>query len=121
MVEQLARQHDPNGNVELTLRKSIRIRRLAILDDYIVYLQELDNDLGAENDSIMFSHDMNCKEYDLWLNTMKDKMNSMATNGVWDLVILPNGAKTIGCKWVYKIKKESLGNIERYKARLVAK
>ena len=48
-------------------------------------------------------------------------MNSMATNGVWDLVILPNGAKTIGCKWVYKIKKDSLGNIERYKARLVAK
>ena len=121
MVEQLARQHDPNGNVELTLRRSTRVRRLAILDDYIVYLQELDNDLGAENDPIMFSHAMNCKESDLWFNTMNDKMNSMATNGVWDLVIMPNGAKTIGCKWFYKIKKDSLGNIERYKARLVAK
>ena len=34
--------------------------------------------------------------------------------------MLPNVAKTIGCKWLYKIKKYSLGNIERYKARLVA-
>ena len=45
----------------------------------------------------------------------------MASNGVWDLVELPNGAKAIGCKWVFKTKKDSLGNIERYKARLVAK
>ena len=47
-------------------------------------------------------------------------MNSMASNGVWDLLELPNGAKIIGCKWVYKTKKDSLGNIERYKARLIA-
>ena len=62
MVEQLFRQHDPHGNVELTLRRSTRVRRSTILDDYIVYLQELDNDLGTENDSITFSQAMNCKE-----------------------------------------------------------
>ena len=121
MVEQLARQHDPHGNVQLTLRRSTRVRRSVIPDDYIGYLQELDNDLGAENDLITFSHAMNYKESDLWFNVMKDEMNSKASNGVWDLVKLPNGAKTIGCKWVYKIKKDSLGNIERYKTRLVAK
>ena len=52
---------------------------------------------------------------------MKDEMNSMACNGVRNLVELPDGAKSIGCKWVFKTKKDSLGNIERYKARLVAK
>ncbi|RVW30282.1 Retrovirus-related Pol polyprotein from transposon TNT 1-94 [Vitis vinifera] len=50
-----------------------------------------------------------------------DEMSSMKCNDVWDLVELPNGVKTIGCKWVFKTKKDSLGNIERYKARLVAK
>ena len=32
-----------------------------------------------------------------------------------------NGAKAIGCKWVFKTKRDSLGNIERYKPKLVAK
>ena len=52
---------------------------------------------------------------------MKDEMNSMASKGVCNLVELPDGAKSIGCKWVFKTKKDSLGNIEIYKARLVAK
>ncbi|RVW83704.1 Retrovirus-related Pol polyprotein from transposon TNT 1-94 [Vitis vinifera] len=54
-------------------------------------------------------------------NDLINEMNSMASNGVWNLVELPDGAKAIGCKWVFKTKKDSLGNIERYKARLVAK
>ena len=47
-------------------------------------------------------------------------MNAMTSNQVWDLVECPDGVKTIRCKWVFKTK-DSLGNIERHKARLVAK
>ena len=52
---------------------------------------------------------------------MKDEMNSMAINEVWNLVELPEGSQAIGCKWVLKTKKGSKGSIERYKARLVTK
>uniref|UniRef100_A0A2N9I4A8 Retrovirus-related Pol polyprotein from transposon TNT 1-94 n=1 Tax=Fagus sylvatica TaxID=28930 RepID=A0A2N9I4A8_FAGSY len=104
-----------------TLRRSIRPKRSAIPDDYVVYLQESDYNIGAENDPEFFSQAMSCKESELWYNAMKEEMNSMKSNGVWDLVELPNGVKAIGCKWVFKTKKDSLGNIERYKARLVAK
>ena len=86
-----------------------------------MYLQEFDSNIGAENDTESFSQAMSCKESELWYNVMKDEMSSMKCNNVWDLVELPNGVKAIGSKWVFKTKKDSLGNIERYKARFVAK
>ena len=84
-----------------------------------MYLQE--TDIGAENDPETFSQALSCKESNLWYNAMKDELDSMKSNEVWDLIELPQGAKAIGCKWVYKTKRDSLGNIERYKARLIAK
>ena len=34
---------------------------------------------------------------------------------------MPKGIKPIGCKWIFKTKRDSKGNIVRYKARLIAK
>ena len=42
-------------------------------------------------------------------------------NDVRDLVQLPEGSKPIGCKWIFKTKRDLKGNIERYKACLVTK
>ena len=71
-----------------------------------MYLQESDYNVGAENDPKIFSQAMSCSESVLWYNAMKDEMNSMASNRVWDLVELPKGVKAIGCKWVFKTKKD---------------
>jgi hypothetical protein len=56
-----------------------------------------------------------------WLDAMEDEMRSMSVNKVWDIEEIPKGAKIVGCKWVYKTKCDSNGNIERFQARLVAK
>ena len=52
---------------------------------------------------------------------MNKENKSTQDNQVWDLVSLPEGKKPIGCKWIFKTKRDSEGNVERYKARLVAK
>ena len=58
---------------------------------------------------------------DQWLIAMKEEMDSMDKNKVWELVDLPPNRKAIGNKWVLKIKRRADGSIDKYKARLVAK
>jgi hypothetical protein len=48
-------------------------------------------------------------------------MDSIISNGTWEVIDHPYGCKPIGCKWVIKKKLRPDGTIERYKARLVAK
>ena len=55
-----------------------------------------------------------------WKDAMEKEMKSLSVNKVWDLVSLPKGKKVIGSKWVFKTKRNVDGNVERYKARLVA-
>jgi hypothetical protein len=54
-----------------------------------------------------------------WRLAMQQELQALEDNGTWTLQPLPNGKKPLGCKWVYKIKHNSDGTIERYKARLV--
>jgi hypothetical protein len=52
---------------------------------------------------------------------MKEELDVLLKTGTWDLVDLPAGKSTIGCKWVYKIKTRSDGTVDCYKACFVAK
>ena len=107
---------------QMPLRRSTRERRKAISDDYIIFLQEHeDNNEMVNDDPISFHQAMKSSNFQKWIDAMNEEMKSMKTNDVWDLVSLPEGAKPIGCKWIFKTKRDSKGNIERYKARLVAK
>jgi hypothetical protein len=57
----------------------------------------------------------------LWDKAMDEEMAALDVNRTWELVLLPEGKKAIGCKWVYKMKHNSDVSISMYKARLVAK
>ena len=57
----------------------------------------------------------------LWKQAMKEALDALYKTRTLDLVDLPYGKSTIGCKWVYNIKTRSDGTVDRYKARLVAR
>ncbi|KAL3358637.1 hypothetical protein AABB24_015640 [Solanum stoloniferum] len=56
-----------------------------------------------------------------WVAAMKDKIQALDSNNTWEITDLPPGKEHIGCKWIYKVKYKSTGEIERFKARVVAK
>ena len=56
-----------------------------------------------------------------WVQAIKEEMKALEKNQTWTLEIIPREKKTIGCRWVFTIKHNADGSIERYKARLVAK
>jgi hypothetical protein len=52
---------------------------------------------------------------------MDEELFALHKRDTWDLVPLPPAKSVIGCCWMYKIKTNSDGFIERYRAWLVAK
>jgi hypothetical protein len=57
----------------------------------------------------------------LWKETMVEEMESFYKNETWDLVELPNGSKSIGSEWVFNKNMNAIGQVEKMRARLVAK
>ncbi|KAL9228263.1 hypothetical protein vseg_003863 [Gypsophila vaccaria] len=55
-----------------------------------------------------------------WRAAMLKEYQALENNGTWSVVNLPKGKRPIGCRWVYKVKYNADGTIERYKTRLVA-
>jgi hypothetical protein len=61
------------------------------------------------------------KQYPEWKAAMIEEMTSLDKNNTWVLTTLPPNKRVVGCKWVFTVKQNSEGKVERYKARLVAK
>ena len=60
-------------------------------------------------------------QHPAWRAAMSDEFNALLCNETWTLVPFHPSQNLVGCKWVFRIKRNSDGSIERYKARLVAK
>lgn len=56
-----------------------------------------------------------------WQEAIKTELLNCKTNKIWTKVQKPDKRKIIGCRWVFKIKKDENGCIKSYKARIVAK
>ena len=51
---------------------------------------------------------------------MDEEIDAIERNNTWDHVELRDNKNCIGVKWIYKTKLNLDGDVEKYKARLVA-
>ena len=82
--------------------------------DFVTYSSRVDYEPKT------FKQAISCADADKWKKAMEEEIKSINHNKTWDLVKLPKNKRAIGCKWVYKLKRDENGEICTYKARLVA-
>jgi len=51
-----------------------------------------------------------------WETAIESELSSLADARTWRVVERPNGVNVVGCKWVFKIKRNTAGEIDKYKA-----
>ena len=56
-----------------------------------------------------------------WRQAMQEEYTALVQNNTWSLVPPHTAANVVGCKWIFRLKRNVDGTIARYKARLVAK
>jgi Reverse transcriptase (RNA-dependent DNA polymerase) len=56
-----------------------------------------------------------------WQEAIKVELQNLKMNSTWELVERPSEGNVVDSKWVFRIKKNAAGEIEKYKARLVAR
>ena len=61
------------------------------------------------------------EDWKLWKNAIETELDSLKKLNTWTLVDRPPNTNIVGNKFVFKIKRNSDGTIDKYKARLVAK
>ncbi|KAL6321073.1 hypothetical protein AAG906_012065 [Vitis piasezkii] len=56
-----------------------------------------------------------------WKTAVQEEIQALEKNGTWEISELPEGKRPVGCKWIFTVKHNPDGSINRFKARLVAK
>ena len=82
-------------------------------DDFIVY--------HVDDTPTSIAEAYASPDADDWKEAVRSEIDSILSNGTWELSQLPFGCKPIGYKWVFKKKLRPDGTIDKYKAQLVVK
>ena len=109
-----------NGGTESS--QSTEPRNFRLLSDIYNETEEIE----LEDDLLLLSVEEPSNYYKAakkkeWEIAMKHEIDSIEKNQTWKLTELPAGKRAIGLKWVFKLKKNTDGEIIKHKACLVAK
>lgn len=64
------------------MRRSQKVKSSVIANDYTVYLQESDFDIGIDQDLVSFLETMNCADFKKRKDVIREELTSMEQNNV---------------------------------------
>ena len=76
--------------------------------------------ITREADEPTYTEAMRGEEREEWKAAMDEEIGTLITMGTWDLQTIPCDRSPIGCRWVFLKKRDELGKVTCYKARLIA-
>jgi len=82
---------------------------------------ELAMSTSLPDEPLTFAEALTRPDAEKWRQAALEELAAYQSNGTWTLVPRPAGSKVIGSKWVFKVKRNADGSVDRYKARLMAK
>ncbi|KAK9870289.1 hypothetical protein WA026_006376 [Henosepilachna vigintioctopunctata] len=133
-----------DSDIEIPIKNSIRklrdrqkLKAPARYKDFVtdsgLRMQRIDStiidkveDISVVNSNIEMSvpnsyeEAITCPDKDNWKSAIESELKSHEDNKTWTITDR-TGKKPITCKWVFCLKKNKKGEIERYKARLCAR
>lgn len=111
------------GNNPMILRRSYRERRQPDrYGDWEMYAHfALSAEEFVENDPRTIKEAKRRDDWEQWKLAIHSEYNALIKNGTWTVCSLPIGRKPVLCKCVFKLKRNAEGEIDKYKARLVAR
>ena len=74
----------------------------------------------AEDEPSTYQDAMKSPNLEKWMEACCLEYEMIMGYGAWDLVKRPPEVNVIGCRWTFRVKRDNLGQIDKYKARLVA-
>lgn len=106
----------------IQLRDRSKLNKPKKLEDYEADLDNVcDYCIVNPEEPLTFQQAVNGTNAQEWKQAMEEEMDSLKTSKVWELVEVPKNSTIVENKWVYKLKTDTNGNIQKFRARLVAK
>ncbi|KAG5868677.1 hypothetical protein JTB14_034399 [Gonioctena quinquepunctata] len=82
-----------------TLRRSDRVPKPELFEDYVTYLSLGDTN-NLERDPTTFRDALARPDEEKWRQAIQDELHSFEVNGAWELVDVPDGGRILQCKHV---------------------